>query len=158
MIVFSVTTQMVRSHYFPTLADFSDSTTPTDETVLEMITSESAECIGRLAAAGITATALDASTTPAAYAWCQDTIRLGAAIRAAGGMAGFNKTVGNWQSQRDARYKLLEKLGYLILGDAPAPAQNSNGPQSHIANHSLDTGDDSLISTVIPAFRRDDQL
>ncbi len=158
MQTFSVTTGMVRAHYFPTLADFDTSTTPLAATVTEMIAAESAEMIGRLAAAGVVADNLSAATTPASFAWCQDTVRLGAAIRAAKAMVGFSGAVEDWEKALAARYELLTTKGYVILGDAPTPADNPNGPVSHISNHHLDTGDEDLISSVIPKFRRDDML
>lgn len=156
MNTFGVTSASVAAHYFPTIEAFGASTQPTTATVLEMITAVAAEVNGRLSAAGVTPSGITLAGTPAAYAWCQDVTRLGAALRATWAMAGENPSADAWEKSLAARFESLEELGYLVLGDAPAPSTNPNGPASPISG--LDLGDSDLISSLIPNFRRDDKL
>lgn len=158
---FGVTAGDIHDHYFPSAAAFSTSTKPTAATVAVMIQEEGADLSGALAAEGISASALstDAGATyPNAYAWCQDALRLGAAIRVMTAYAGAGAVPELWKSWLDDKYTALEQRGYLELGDAPAPAQLSDGPRWHGQNHNLDTGDDSALSTLIPKFTMDDKL
>lgn len=158
--VFGITYTGVRNHYFPSLADFGASTKPTATSVTEMIDREAARLTGALSAADVAAATIsDAPATyPAAYAWCQDTIALGAAIRVMRAISGEGAVPTKWREELESRYATLRKNGAVTLGDAPAPAQLTAGPRTHISNHSLDTGDTDDISDVIPVFRRDDAL
>jgi hypothetical protein len=72
--------------------------------------------------------------------------------------AGAGAVPKEWRAELEMYYETLEKLGYIALGDAPSPGDEANGPRSHISEHDLDTGDEDLISDVIPKFRRDDYL
>lgn len=158
---FGVTDSEVRDFYFPQLAAFSSSTTPTDSTVDGMVNAEAAILAGRLASKDISSSTIDTdagATYPIAYAWCADTVRLGVAVRAAQAMAGFGPNAEAWSKELAARYEQLDKYGYSILGDAVAPSEEPNGPRWHVGNHSLDTGNESDISDAIPRFRRDDEL
>lgn len=156
MNVFGVTSASVAAHYFPTLEAFSGSTVPTTAIVLEMITAIAAEVNGRLSAAGVVPSGITLAATPAAYAWCQDTVRLGAAVRATWAMAGVPPSAESWERSLAARYASLATLGYLVLGDAPAPATNPNGPSSPALD--LDVGSSLDTSDLIPFFRRSDKL
>jgi|GEM_PF-4419558 len=159
---FGVTYSKVREHHFPALSgDFSTTTSPKATTVTEMIEAEAAKLHGRLEAKNVTPSAIDLapSTYPAAYAWCAETIRLGAALRAVRAMFNQDPSVAKaWAAELKERYDDLDKLGATALGDAPVPSEEANGPRWHGANHDLDTGDETEISTLIPRFRRDDEL
>lgn len=156
---FDVTHTSVHDHYFPSLAAFGAGTKPTSTIVGEMVNAESAKLAGALLAVGLSATTINNSSTyPNAHAWCAETIRLGAAIRVMTAIAGAGAVPEAWKEDLAARYKTLSELGYVALGDAPAAADEANGPRSHISEHDLDTGDEDLISDVIPVFRRSDML
>jgi hypothetical protein len=158
---FGVGAADVRDEYFPSLAVFSASTKPSSGAVLKFIQGEGAKLYGALAAKGVSASTIisDAgSSYPNAYAWCQATVSLGAAIRVMQAIAGFGAVPSAWFDLLKQRYESLSQMGYLALGDAPGPEDVANGPRSHISNHDLDTGDEDLISTVVPKFRRDDKL
>lgn len=158
---FAVVHGDVQAHYFPQLAAFGAATDPTSTAVGQMISAEAAVLAGRLAAQSVSASVLSAdagATYSNAYAWCQDTIRLGAALRVSWAMAGGNPSAEAWEKELEQRYADLAKHGYVILGDAPEPSEEPNGPRWHVGNHSLDTGEDDDISDAIPRFRRDDEL
>jgi hypothetical protein len=158
---FGVTYTTVQTHFFPSLAVFSGSTKPTSTTVTDMVTLEAARLTGALRAAGITAATIsdDAGTTyPAAYAWCQDAITWGTAIRVMRAISGEGAVPTRWHETLKEMYEALAEKGWVVLGDAPAPSQSITGPRSHISNHSLDTGDTADISDMVPRFRRDDEL
>jgi hypothetical protein len=149
----------VRNHYFPNRIDFSGSTKPTSTTVGQMIDAEAARLSGALAAIDVSASTLstDAGATyPASYAWCQDTIRLGAAVRVFFALSGAGPVYDAWRADLDARYKDLEDNGHSALGDAPQPAQL--GPRSHVSSNDLDRGDLELMSDAIPRFRKSDEM
>jgi hypothetical protein len=156
--LFGITYSNVRAHFFPSLADFSGSTKPTSTAVGEMIDSAAADLNGRLAAVGVTAADLDSSGEPAAYAWCKDYVRLASAIRVCEALTGAGQVPKFWREELKAKQDALEKYGHTVLGDAPTPDQLSAGPRSHLTNHDLDTGEETLISDAIPRFRRDDEL
>lgn len=158
---FAVTHSGVHDHYFPGWNVFGAGTVPTSTTVGEMVTAEAGRVFGALLNEGISAATISDDlgvTYPAAYAQCQSAIRLGAAIRVMQAVSGAGAVPEHWRTELEAFYKRLDELGYLALGDAPAPAQNSDGPRWHGQNHDLDTGDDTLLSSLEPKFRRDDEL
>lgn len=158
--IFAVTYSKVRAHYFPQLSDFSGSTNPTSTTVGEMIDAEGARLAGALSKVGVSASTVSAdagATYPAAYAWCQDTLRLGAAVRVARAMSGTSAVSERWQTELDGRYEDLLDNGAVALGDAPTTAAAS-GPRSHIHRLGLDVGDDADASPLDTKFRRSDQL
>lgn len=161
--IFGVAHGDVRKHHFPQLpGEFSDNSNPTDDTVTEMIEVEGAILSGRLSAEGGSATSINDDggvDYPAAYSWCADLVRLGAAIRAFRAMTGQDPNVVKaWKEEYEQRYKDLSEKGLVVLGDAPLPAQSANGPRTHINEHSLDTGSEEDMSDVIPNFRRNDML
>lgn len=159
--IFAITQTQVHDHYFPSLAAFGTGTVPTTATVLEMINSAAAVIGGRLARRGLppaTVSADAGATYPLAYAWVQRYIRLHSAIAAYQAMAGGGTVPENWKLEIAGMERELEDLGLDCLGDAPAPAQDSDGPRTHIQNHGLDTGDDLDISDAIPPFRMGDKL
>lgn len=157
---FGVTYSAVKNHHFPQLGgDFSTTTKPTATTVGEMIDAEAADLEGALLAKDLVASTLDDDTASAAYKWCAETIRLGAAVRALQAMLTADpEVVKAWQAKLNARYKKLEDKGGIVLGIAEDASDLSSGPRSHITTHSLDTGDDQDISDVVPVFRRNDPL
>jgi len=159
--VFGINAASIRSHYFPSLAAFSVSTKPTDTTVGEMIDREAGRLVGALKAVSVVASTISAdagATYPSAYAWCQDTIAIGAAIRVMRAISGEGAVPSLWREAIEAKYKYLAEKGWVVLGDAPQPSQSVTGPRTHIGNHALDTGDESDISDVVPRFRRSDAL
>ncbi len=159
--IFGVTSSLVRASYFADLADFAGGTTPTSTSVGNMINRAAADLVGRLAAKSVTAATISVdagSTYPAAFAWCAGYIELGAAIRVAREMYGAGQVPTDWTKELNELRAALEKYGYLILGDAPAPSEQADGPRDWISHHSLDTGEDTDRSEAIPRFRRDDEL
>ena len=160
---FDVTAAKVRAHHFAQLgSEFGTTSNPTATTVGEMVQDAAAELAGKLRAVGVTPSTIDTDagvTYPEAFAWCAETVRLGAAIRVVGAMSGQDPAIAKkWQSRLDERYGDLEARGYLALGDAPAPSENASGPRSHVTRHNLDVGDTTSISSAEPRFRRDDAL
>jgi hypothetical protein len=156
---FGVTYSTVRAHHFPQIADFSANSNPTSTTVTQMVSASAAELGGKLRAEGLTPSSLESDASSEAYAWCAETVRLGAAIRAIKAMTGQDPAVCQaWERVLKERFDTLASLGHLALGDASAPSEQADGPRSHISNHSLDTGDTDDISDVIPVFRRSDAL
>lgn len=146
---FGVTPAAVKAHHFPQLSSgFSLSSSPSSVTVTEMIQSEAAELGGALRVEGLDASSLTALANPNAYAWCADTIRLGAAIRAGRAMTGVNADVIKaWDAELQYRYKELDAKSLALLGDASSPAGgDANAVRSHITD-----------DLVMP-FSRDDKL
>lgn len=158
---FGVTADSLRAHHFPHFAGgaFSVTSKPSLATVTEMVSAAAAELAGYLSAEGVSASSLTEADTPNAYAWCADTVRLGAAARVARTVTNMRpEAAAVWQAAFDARVTMLEDNGYVVLGDAPATSEEPNGPRSHIGAHDLDTGDEADISDVVPRFRRSDSL
>lgn len=157
---FGVTASGLRGHHFPHIrGEFGLSTRPSEATVTEMISAAAAELAGALGREGISTSSITVGSTPNAYAWCADTLRLGAAARVARTVAGMRpEAARSWQAEFNARLKMLDGGGYAVLGDLPQPSQEPDGPRSHISNHNLDTGDASAISNAAPRFRRSDEL
>lgn len=162
VVTFGVTYSDVRAAHFPQLqSDFSPNSKPTAAQVTTFITEEAADLFGRLLQKGVDASAIStgAATYPNAYAWCQKTLKLAAAIRVFPAITGQDaKILDRWQKMLDDRFEQLETSGYAALGDAPGPTSSATGPRSHVVDHNLDTGDDSLMSDVIPKFRRNQVL
>jgi hypothetical protein len=145
---FGVTPTQVRNHHLPGVANFSASSNPSAATVQEMIDAEAAELAGKLKVEGLSASAISAVDNPAAYAWCADTIRLGAAVRAMRAMVGQNPAVVQaLVVEVNARYDELDREGLGLLADVTVPLDEANAVRSHLA------GD-----TVTAPFSRDDEL
>ena len=159
LATFTVTCTKVHAHYFAKQSDFSAYSNPSSSTVTEMIQDSAAELAGKLSAKGVTASDITSADHPQAYQWCAETVRLGAAIRAAQTMTSADpEVVKAWQKKLDARFKALEDWGAEALGDAGADADAAK-IQTHIANHSLDTTlDGEEPSNSIPYLRGDDDL
>lgn len=124
-----------------------------------MIEAEAARLAGALSAIDVSASSISAdagATYPSAYAWCKDTIRLGAAVRVLQAISGAGSVPEFWVSQLEARYRSLAVDGFSALGDAPRPSQL--GPRSHVSTHDLSRGDLDLLSDVVPSFRKNDEL
>ena len=150
--VFGVTPDKVRRHHFPTLSGFSASTTPDTDTVTEMIQSEAAELAGRLRAKGADASAITSDDNPAGYAWCADTIRVGAAARAVRAMPGSNPAVVKALTDEvDIRYQELDDVGLTILGDVAGVETGANAPRSYFRTGEADADE-------VARFRMDDEL
>jgi hypothetical protein len=155
---FGVTPNSLRDHHFPRAA-FSAQSSPTATTVGSAIDSAAAELAGYLSSEGVTPSSITAGAYPAAFAWCAETVRLGAAYRTAqSGTATDPEVAKAWREEYQARLKRLEDYGASALGDAPAPAESSNGPRTHIDHLGLDTGSELDASDAIPVFRRSDSL
>lgn len=156
--VFGVTYTAVHAHYFPSIGVFGAGTVPTSATVAKMIDAEAASLAGALAGAGLSPAALEATTTTAAYAWCADAIRLGAAIRCAEAMQGWSAVPAAWRDSLKAKYDLLDKSGAVVLGDAASDSSVANSVfRSHTTEHDLEN-DQTNISNVTARFTRDDAL
>lgn len=161
--VFGVTAAKVRARHFPQLpSEFSTTSSPTAVTVGEAIDDAGSELVGKLLAKGVVASTINAApaTYPESYAWCAKTVRLIAAIDILGGMTGQDPAIGKkWATELKQRFLDLDERGYLALGsDAPAPAQEANGPRWHGASLGLDLGDADDASDLIPTFTRNDEL
>ena len=148
----------IKASKFPSLADFSSTTKPTSTTVGSFVNRAAADLVGGLAIKGVTAADIDSSGEPAAYAWCQNYVIIGAAIMVVEAQAGAGAVPEWWTKELESLRTSLEEYGYLALGDAPAPSQSVDGPRSHGLEHGLDTGDVDDISDLIPKFRRNDVL
>jgi len=159
--VFGIAHSDVKAHYFPSLAAFASGTNPTSTAVGEMITDAAAVIGARLARLGLAVATVstDAGATyPLAYAWIRKYIRTAAGIAAFRAMMGAGAAPKEWTDELVRLEAELEESGLTALGDAPEPAQDAQGPRTHIENHSLDTGDEDDISDAIPPFRMNDEL
>ena len=123
-----------------------------------MIDAAAAELNGRVRAQGVDPTSLDATGEPAAFAWCQDYVRLASAVRVVESMAGTGAVPKWWVEQLTAKQAALEKYGYRALGDASNQSESAHGMRTHIKHFTLDTGDAADIADLVPKFRRDDEL
>lgn len=147
---FGVTPTQVRDHHVPGVSDFSASSNPKAATVTTMIAAEAAELAGRLKSEGLDASGINAVDHPAAYAWCADTIRMGAAVRAMRAMAGQNPAVVQaLASEVNERYEELDRENLALLADAPAVTNEAGAVRSYIG---------SATSDILPPFSRDDEL
>lgn len=154
---FGVSVANVRAHYFPSRAAFSSTSTPTEDTVSEIVNAAAADLAGKLAAAGATATSITASASPSAFAWCADYVRLGSAVRVMEAMAGAGAVPAFWRQELKDKRQDLQVTGLSVLGDAPTPGGEYLGARSHVTGHSLETDTES-ISDSTPRFRRSDEL
>lgn len=161
--VFGVTTTTVKQDHFPQWTGmFSATSNPTATTVTRWIQEEAAELSGRLRLKGLVAATLATVSDVDAYAWCQKTISLAAAIRCAkvifSGNPDFAKVL---QADLDRRYELLDKHGAEALGigaDTSDDTDEPEGPTSHIDVLDLDVGEDGNESQLVPVLRRDDMM
>lgn len=162
--VFAITFTTVREDYFPNFSGaFSATSTPTSTRVTQWIREEAADLAGYLRLKALTADAIADNTASEAYAWCQKTVCMGAAVRAARVMAGASPEYAKeLKAELDARYALLEKFGAEALGlgaSVSDGAAEPMGPTGHIDELDLDTGeDDGNTSDVVPVLRRSDRL
>jgi hypothetical protein len=158
--VFGVTHDTVRRHHFPGIQSFSLGSAPTSTTVTEKIGSAAADLAGKLTLKGIdAATIID--TASAAYAWCAETLRIATAVKLLQIISGVDADLAKaWKSELKDRYELLAEQGVDAMGGGASTTDlgGPDGPNTHISELSLDTGDDGLASDVIPPFRKDDQL
>lgn len=156
---FGVTAADVQSTYFPQLGAFTAASNPTALSVARYVNEEAATLMGALAQEGLAAAALVEATYPAAFMWCAETVRLGVACKAYSVMSQRNPEIlKDWRAELKARYKRLDEYGYIALGDAPAPAEEANGPRTHIGELNLTTAEDDLSSDAVPSFRKSDLL
>lgn len=156
---FGVTPTTIKEHFFPSRSAFSTTTSPTEESVFEMVYAAAAELTGKLSAAGVTASSLTVISTPAAYSWCADYVRLASAIRVMEAIAGAGAVPVFWRQELKDKRDDLREQGALALGDASVPSDGGGaGPRDHISTHSIDTGSTADISDAIARFRRDDEL
>lgn len=160
MNLFGVTHDTLRRHHFPGLQAFSSTSAPSAQTVTEKIASAAAELDGALSRKGITGDDI-VDTASAAYAWCAETLRLMTAVKLLQIISGVDPDLAKaWRAEKKERLELLADQGTGALGGGASSDDlgEPDGPNTHIAELSLDTGDDSLASDVIPPFRKDDQL
>lgn len=155
--LFGVTAAMLRRTYFAHLSDFSVDSVPTAAAVSEEIARKAARLYGRLAKEAIDASLLtDAASVP--YLICQDLLLLEAAISVHGLLSGqAPELLKAWEERLSRRYRELEAEGYSSLG-SPAPAQEPDGPDTHIDGHGLELEDEADISPVTHKLRASDLL
>lgn len=158
--VFGVTAATLRLHMFPQVQPFTANTRPTDTIVLEKVKDGAADLAGRLLREGVAAATVEDSVTyPNAYQWCSKYIRLYAAIGVLQGMVTQDPEVLKaWRADLAQMREDLDELGYQVLGDAPAPETDANGPLTHVEHLGLETPEDDEASDVRPMFRRSDVL
>lgn len=158
---FGVTYTTVHDYHFPQTANFSTASKPTATTVTGLVEDGAAELAGKMRAEGLAPSTIDGAeaTYPEAYRIAARYVRLHAAIACLRAGATADPEVARaWKKELEELRTAIEERGYLAFGDAPAPAQNANGPRTYIAELGLDTGDDADASSAIPTFRKDDLL
>lgn len=139
---FGVTSEMVRLAHFPHQDAFSTASAVTLETVERFIEQAAAELHGKLLSEGLTASSIAADPTSASYAWCQETIAIGAAKRIARSTGGVTSEL--YQDLRDelkGRFDSLDAGGGAAIGVTESDTP-SNGPLTHINRHSIELADD----------------
>lgn len=157
---FAVTSEMVRTSFFPHLLPFSTTTNPTSTAVTREISWAAAHLSAALDAKSITDSSITDATS-AAYYWCQYTIALSVAVALIGVMSGADPALAQrWAETLATRFKALETQGAAALGPGVTAGGSSEalGPTDHISELGLDVGDTSLASSVAPVLRRDDLL
>jgi hypothetical protein len=155
--VYAVTSAFVADRFFPQLqGGFTVNTRPTSTTISTMIGESAADVNGVLGLLSITQ---PTSVEAQAYAWCQYTVALGAAFRAARGMASGNPEAAKaWEAEYKARLTEL-KGSPSMLTDAIQASNPTTGVRSWVRDLSLDRGDSTdYTDNVRPTFRVDDDI
>jgi hypothetical protein len=157
--VFGVVADDVRRHYFPALALYDATTSPTETTVDEMIAAATAKLLGKLALKSIT---IENDSSLRAYKWCADTVRLHVATRIPPTVSGVDPEEHNrWKAELKERYTDLSEGGADVLGEgatASASSTEPEGPVEFLTELGIDTGDAADASSAIPRLRYDDEL
>ncbi len=156
---FGVTAESVRVAYFPHLDSFTANSIPSAVQMADFVTKSAAVLDGKLQQEALTASSIT-DTESSAYVWCADTIQLATAVRAIRSMTGQDpKVAGVWAQELRDRYRDLDDNGYLALGaGVNAPAQEAEGPSTHIDEYALEPDDPTDMSSILPPFRKDDLL
>jgi hypothetical protein len=161
---FGVDHDAVRRHMFPQWPSFSTKSNPTLATVTEMITEQAATLAGKLNLRSIPSTTSDinSSSTPVAYAWCQQTLKLMVAIAILPSVQGLDPTVvARWKREKTERLDDVEKRGAMALGpDCPTDESEDDplGVTDFISEYGLTTTDTSDMSSADVPLHRDDDL
>ncbi len=157
---YSVVYTDIAAEFFPQVANgFHAQSTPTSTTVTTIIAQAAAELNGVLAEIDITASGIDVSGEPQAFAWCQETVKLGAAYRVARALGSSDTPVAKaWEKSCNARLAAL-KANPGILADATQPTNPTMGLRSFTRALSLETPDSTeYTDNVVPTFRMDDEV
>lgn len=161
--VFGITHASVRSHHFPQLAAFSANSSPSSDTVTEMVSDAGAAVTGALVSVGITVAAvLAAAAGSASYTSCAKAVRMGAAAAAMRSSTQANPEIAaELQRQFDAWLAGLLEHGAAWLGDEGLDGSGAppKGPSSHITRYGLVVEDEAeLASSVESTLRMSDEL
>jgi hypothetical protein len=158
---FGVTAETVRSTYLPHSQPLSTTTVPTLASVTRQILQSAGYLQGLLDDRSVDTNSITDATS-AAYLWCQSYIELRVAVRLIRTMSGLDPAVTQaWVDELDTMEKAVDTQGVGALG--PGATQNDGGvealgPFDHISVYGIDTGDETLISDVVPQLRRSDDL
>jgi len=158
---FGVTPLYLQQRVFPNAKPFSSTSAPTDTTVTSIINEQAAELEGKLALKAIDSTTIANDGSTSASLWCRLTLRLMVAIEVVQYMTGTDPKVAQaLQSKLNVRWKALNEGGASALGNGASSSSVADplGPDTHIDELTLDTGDDSLASDSAPLFRQSDKL
>lgn len=154
---FGVTAALLRATYFSHLSDFSDYSTPTGAVVTAEIERKAARLHGRLRKEEIDGTTVtDAASVP--YLIAQDLLLLESAIGVHGLMTGVApELLKAWELRLTRRYTELDAESWVSFGTAE-PAEEPDGPTSHIDAHGLELEAEEDISPVTHKLRAGDLL
>jgi hypothetical protein len=158
---FGVTAAMVQRHYFPTFTTWSGSTIPTTTAVGEMIDAAGGRLTGALLNESIPVGGITAGT--AAYAACQDVMRMLTARRVLECITGVNPALAQRLDQEIAAwFKSFDESGATFLGDddlGSLSESDPDGPTHHIDEYVLPVSTDNAeASDATLPFRKDDLL
>lgn len=157
---FGIDADSVRRHHFANFDAFSAGGRPSLTTVTEVITEEAARMAGRLNLANIDATT-GITVSSDAYNLCRRILRLQVAARLARDIPGTDSDIAKgWRDEVQAFFDMVDVKGDEYLGNGATAFGTSepDGPTDFISELSLDVGDDSEASDVIPVLRRKDDL
>lgn len=160
--VFGVNADDVRRHHFPATSSFDTTTSPTETTVTEMISSAGARLAGKLRLKSIDPKSITDATSEA-YVWCADTIRLDTATRISPTTSGIDPQEHQRRIDelRD-RYKDLSEGGADALGAGASANETKSEPEGPITflteNDNIKTGDYDDASSAEPRLRLGDAL
>jgi hypothetical protein len=159
--IFDVVADDVRKEHFAYLPPWDTTTSPTEDTVTNLIRSAAAKLSGKLALKSIDATSITDIDTPA-FIWCADTIKLDVATCIPPTVSGLDPE--EYRRRRDElkeRYTDLSEGGADVLGEgatASASSTEPEGPVEFLTELGIDTGDAADASSAIPRLRYDDEL
>jgi hypothetical protein len=129
--------------------------------VTSVIAEQAAELEGKLSLKAIDSTQIANDGSTAASLWCRLTLRLMVAVELVQYMTGTDPKLSQaLQAKLNVRWKALNEGGASALGNGASSSSVADplGPDTHIGELNLDTGDDSLASDAAPIFRQSDKL